>query len=107
MAEFLAPTTVTESLEALGAEGSTPLAGGTALVQLLKQGLTDANRMVWLGRVADSLKERAKTLVDMVEQGRFYFEAPDVFNHAVLRFLSTAGYPGTRAAPGRGVRMLS
>lgn len=36
-----------------------------------------------------------------------YFEAPDVFNHAVLSFLSSAGYPGTRADAGRGVRVLS
>jgi carbon-monoxide dehydrogenase medium subunit len=53
MTEFLAPATVPESLDALAADGSVPLAGGTALVQLLKQELAEANRLVWLGRVAD------------------------------------------------------
>jgi carbon-monoxide dehydrogenase medium subunit len=53
MREFLAPTTLPEALEALATGGSVPLAGGTALVQLLKQELTEADRLVWLGRVVE------------------------------------------------------
>ena len=46
----------------------------------------------WLGRVADTLKERAKTLGEMVEQGRFYFEAPATYDpKAAAKFLTAEG----------------
>jgi glutamyl-tRNA synthetase len=46
----------------------------------------------WLGRVADTLRERAKTLVDLVEQGRFYFEAPAAYEaKAAAKFLTREG----------------
>ena len=41
-----------------------------------RAGLRPPADRAWLARVADTLKERAKTLVEMVEVGRFYFEAP-------------------------------
>ena len=41
-----------------------------------RAGLTPPRDRAWLGQVADTLRERAKTLVEMVEAGRFYFQAP-------------------------------
>ncbi|MFQ5899343.1 MAG: glutamate--tRNA ligase [Candidatus Methylomirabilia bacterium] len=43
---------------------------------LERAGLVVPEDRAWLGRVADSLKERASTFVEMVEQGRFYFAEP-------------------------------
>jgi carbon-monoxide dehydrogenase medium subunit len=45
------PTTVAEAVTALRTEGSRPIAGGTALVQVLKQGLHDFSTLVSLRRV--------------------------------------------------------
>ena len=46
----------------------------------------------WLGRVAETLRERAKTLVDLVEQGRFYFEAPAAYDAtAAAKFFNAEG----------------
>jgi glutamyl-tRNA synthetase len=44
----------------------------------------------WLARVADTLKERAHTLVEMVEIGRFYFEAPGSYEIGAAKKLFTA-----------------
>lgn len=52
-AEFLVPATLDEALDALGAEGTHLLGGGTALALLMKTGLLDAARVVWLGKVAE------------------------------------------------------
>lgn len=52
-AEFLAPATLGEALDALGDEGTHLLGGGTVLSLLLKTGLLEAARVVWLGRVAE------------------------------------------------------
>ncbi|HZU16769.1 MAG TPA: FAD binding domain-containing protein [Candidatus Dormibacteraeota bacterium] len=49
--EFLAPTSVEEALEALGTDGALALAGGTQVGILIRQGLLEAGRLVWLGRV--------------------------------------------------------
>jgi glutamyl-tRNA synthetase len=38
----------------------------------------------------DTLRERAKTLVEMVEQGRFYFEAPSAYDAKAAPKLLTA-----------------
>jgi carbon-monoxide dehydrogenase medium subunit len=46
------PITVAEAVEALRAAGARPLAGGTALAQILKQGLFDFSTLVSLRRVA-------------------------------------------------------
>ncbi len=51
MAEFAAPATVEEALAALQAEHSVALGGGTQVVTLLKTGLLDPERVVWLGRI--------------------------------------------------------
>ncbi len=46
----------------------------------------------WLARVADTLKERAKTLVEMVEVGRFYFEPPARWDpQAAKKFFTRQG----------------
>jgi len=45
------PTTVEEAVDVLREEGARPLAGGTALVQILKQGLYDFSALVSLRRV--------------------------------------------------------
>src|SRR5439155_8735397 len=72
---------------------STPARLAEALVPFLERaGLPVPADRVWLGRVVDSLKERAKTLVDMVEGGRFYFEAPESYDPAaVLKFFTADG----------------
>lgn len=46
--ELVEPTTVREAVAALQREGSKPIAGGTALVQVLKQGLHDFSTLVSL-----------------------------------------------------------
>ncbi|MGH9089603.1 MAG: FAD binding domain-containing protein, partial [Acidimicrobiales bacterium] len=51
--EFLAPATLDEALGALGASDTHLLGGGTALALLLKTGLLEAGRVVWLGRVPE------------------------------------------------------
>ncbi len=41
----------------------------------------------WLARVAESLKERAKTLVEMAEQAAFYLKPPDAYDpQAIAKF---------------------
>jgi glutamyl-tRNA synthetase len=44
----------------------------------------------WLGRVAATLRERAKTLAEMTAQGRFYFEAPAAYDREAAGKLFTA-----------------
>jgi glutamyl-tRNA synthetase len=46
----------------------------------------------WLARVVATLKERAKTLVELVAVGRFYFVAPSGYDDkAAQKFLTAAG----------------
>ncbi len=48
----------------------------------------------WLARVVDSLKERAKTLVEMVELSRFYWHAPSEYDpSAVQKFFTPEALP--------------
>lgn len=49
--EFLAPTTLEGVLGALGGEGTFLLGGGTSLALLMKTGMVEATRVVWLGKV--------------------------------------------------------
>jgi glutamyl-tRNA synthetase len=64
-----------------------------ALVPFLERaGLRPPEDREWLGRVADTLKERAKTLADMVEAGRFYFQAPESYDaKAAAKFFTPEG----------------
>lgn len=62
MAELLAPRSIEEALQALQPEGSVALGGGTRVVMLLKTGLLEPQRLVWLGRI-DELT-RIETLAD-------------------------------------------
>jgi glutamyl-tRNA synthetase len=64
-----------------------------ALVPFLERaGLRPPEHREWLGRVADTLKERAKTLADMVEAGRFYFQAPESYDaKAAAKFFTPEG----------------
>ncbi len=57
---------------------------------LARAGLTPPGDRAWLGRVADTLKERAHTLTEMVEAGRFYFERPTRYEPAAAHKLFTA-----------------
>jgi len=53
-------------------------------------GLDAARDPVWLGRVMDTLKERARTLRELVEVGRFYFERPREYEAEAAQTLLTA-----------------
>ena len=52
---------------------------------LARAGLTPPGDRAWLGRVADTLKERAHTLTEMIEAGRFYFERPTRYEPAAAQ----------------------
>jgi glutamyl-tRNA synthetase len=52
-------------------------------------GLTPPADRARLGAMADTLRERAKTLKEMVEAGRFYFEPPAAYEPAAARKLLT------------------
>jgi glutamyl-tRNA synthetase len=57
-----------------------------------RAGLPAPTDRAWLGRVVATLKERAKTLVELVEVGRFYFVAPDRYDDkAAQKFLTAVG----------------
>ncbi len=47
---------------------------------LAQAGLPVPADLAWLARVADTLKERAKTLKEMAEQARFYVKAPEAYD---------------------------
>jgi glutamyl-tRNA synthetase len=71
---------------------SDPTRLAEALVPFLERaGLPPPADRACLGRVADSLKERAKTLADMVEAGRFYFEAPRSYDQTAAHKFFTPG----------------
>jgi glutamyl-tRNA synthetase len=57
---------------------------------LAAAGLDAARDTVWLGRVMDTLKERAKTLRELAEVGRFYFEGPREYETKTAPKLLTA-----------------
>ena len=54
-----------------------------------RAGLRPPGDLDWLARAIDTLKERAKTLVEMVERGRFYLEAPRTWEPRAARELFT------------------
>jgi glutamyl-tRNA synthetase len=61
-----------------------------ALTPLLEgAGLRPRADREWLAGVVVTLRERAKTLVEMVEQGRFYFEAPTAWEREAAKKLFT------------------
>jgi glutamyl-tRNA synthetase len=70
---------------------------GPALAERLPPFLAAAGLLAtvdpdWLGRVAETLRERAKTLVELVEQGRFYFEPPPAYEaRAAAKFFTPDG----------------
>jgi carbon-monoxide dehydrogenase medium subunit len=81
------PTTVAEAVAALRADGSRPIAGGTALVQALKQGLHDVSTLVSLRRVRGLAAIRA--------------EANELVIGATATLWDVAASPAVRAgAPG-------
>ena len=57
---------------------------------IAKAGLTVPRDRGWLTRVVDTLKERAQTLVELVETGRFYFERPREYEAKAAQKLFTA-----------------
>jgi glutamyl-tRNA synthetase len=69
----------------------TPSAGlAEALVPFVERaGLRVPPDRAWLARVIDSLKERARTLQEMVEAGHFYFRAPAAWEPEAVRKLFT------------------
>ncbi len=57
-----------------------------------RAGLPVPTDRAWLARVVATLKERAKTLDELVEVGRFYFVAPERYDDkAAAKFLTAAG----------------
>src|SRR6187431_1527602 len=50
---FSAPTTIEAAVADLADEGSMALGGGTSVAILLKNGLIDAERLVYLGRIPE------------------------------------------------------
>jgi len=57
-----------------------------------RAGLPVPDDRAWLARVVATLKERAKTLVELVAVGRFYFVAPSGYDgKAAAKFLTAAG----------------
>jgi glutamyl-tRNA synthetase len=57
-----------------------------------RSGLTVPGDVAWLARVVATLKARAKTLVELVAVGRFYFAAPSAYDDkAAQKFLTAAG----------------
>ncbi len=57
---------------------------------LAAAGLGTGHDPVWLGRVMDTLKERARTLCELAEVGRFYFERPREYEAKAAQKLLTA-----------------
>jgi glutamyl-tRNA synthetase len=57
---------------------------------LAATGLDVARDPAWLGRVMDTLKERARTLRELAEVGRFYFERPAEYEATAAQKLLTA-----------------
>jgi glutamyl-tRNA synthetase len=72
-------------------------AEGVALAPLVtpflrRAGLPVPDDPAWLGRVLDTLKERAKTLVELAEKSRLYFERPATYEpRAAEKFLTPEG----------------
>jgi glutamyl-tRNA synthetase len=56
---------------------------------LAAAGLDVARDPAWLGRVMDTLKERARTLRELAEVGRFYFERPAEYEATAAQKLLT------------------
>ncbi len=65
------------------------LAGRAAPV-LAAAGLGTGHDPIWLGRVMDTLKERARTLGELAEVGHFYFERPREYEAKAAQKLLTA-----------------
>jgi glutamyl-tRNA synthetase len=47
---------------------------------LERAGLPVPRDLAWLGRVVETLRERARTLVEMAEQAAFYLKAPEAYD---------------------------
>src|SRR6266852_1382913 len=47
---------------------------------LERAGLPAPRDLAWLGRVVETLRERARTLVEMAEQAAFYLKAPEAYD---------------------------
>jgi len=59
---------------------------------IARAGLAVPADRAWLARVVATLKERAKTLVELVAVGRFYFSAPAAYDDkAAQKFLTATG----------------
>ncbi len=64
---------------------------------LERAGLPVPADRTWLGRVAESLKERAKTFVEMGELGAFYFTEPAGYDReAAVKFFTPEAVPRLR-----------
>ncbi|MGH2448983.1 MAG: FAD binding domain-containing protein, partial [Chloroflexota bacterium] len=50
--DFVVPSTITEAVGVLGDDGTYLLGGGTALTLLMKTGMLEVSRLVWLGKIS-------------------------------------------------------
>lgn len=67
-----------------------PRLAGLLAPFLAAAGLPIPGDRAWLARAADTLKERARTLAELVEVGRFYFERPSSWDPRAAAKLFTA-----------------
>src|SRR4030095_10991411 len=69
-----------------------PRLAGLAEPFVRAAGLTPPPDLARFMGMLDTLRERAKTLVELVEQGRFYFEAPSAYDvNAAAQLLTAEG----------------
>jgi aerobic carbon-monoxide dehydrogenase medium subunit len=90
VAELLAPATLEEALAALAGEDCLALGGGTQVVNLLKTGLIEPARLVWLGRIEalqriERLPDGALRIGAGVTLDRLARSEPEVLARAAAR----------------------
>jgi carbon-monoxide dehydrogenase medium subunit len=101
--EFVRPETLDEALEELAEPGAMPLGGGTSVVMLLKNGLIEPSKLVFIGKLGELAQVGESppgglrlggtvTLRELAESGTVRSTAP-----AVVEAASRVGNPRVRA----------
>ncbi len=92
--EFCAPHTLLDALDRLAGEDAVALAGGTAVVMMMKERLLAPRRLVWLGRI-----EALRTL-HVAEDGWLRIGAGCTLAEVVRSPLVQTGWPAIAQAAG-------